>query len=218
MIGLALAAAIAAAQPAPAERLPYSVVFARERLGPWRVDARTLVEDVAGLPMISSTECRVERPGLSLVTWQDGGLSLQLAGGNREMDLHFGSEDIRRVALDERVWAVRWVTDPDDVDQFRDVTYPPPPPCPGCIAARSGSWRMQRRPRDPWLPYGTLTNELLEARMLRIGFVGEAEDGGREGPLLWASVPLTGLGEALAWCRAAMASERARLFHAGVGE
>lgn len=215
MIGLALAAFVAA-QPAPAQELPYAVTFARGRVGPWRAEARTSVEDVGGLPMIRAVECRIERPGLHLTAWHEGGLALQLQGSSREVDLEFNSRNIRRLALDGRTWAVRWVTEPEDADHFLDVAYPPRPPCPGCIAAMSGSWRMQRRRGEPWLPYGVLTNELLEARMLRIGFVDEVEESEREGPLMWVSVPLAGLDGALAWCRAAMASDRAQLFHADV--
>ena len=242
MSGLLLAVALAAAQPAPAPaepapapapapRLPLHVTFARAMVGPWEVEARSLVDDSTRLPLLAGMECEMKRSGISLRTWPDGGLRLRIESG-LDPDLDFEEADLRAIALDRAIWEYRWIDSSATNDHFIDVVYPPPPPPPdpcggrrghdiilyGCPQTVRSGYTIVRRPGGPSLPPDTLANELLGTRMLRIGFLDRDREEGAEGPLLWAEVPLAGLAEARAWCVQAFASDRARLFHGGLPE
>ena len=77
---------------------------------------------------------------------------------------------------------------------------------------------MRRRAGDPWLPPELVNNALLRGRVLRLGFQQFDENDRLAPPLLWAEVPLAGLDRAIAWCRAALASEAARRLRGGLEE
>jgi len=233
MIGpLALAlAAVGAAQPAdpqaapaPARRddLPRHVIFARTMLNGWRLEARTDVDDVGGFPIIEGAYCEMKRSGLAITTWLDAGLWIRLGDTSAEPSLGFRNENIRRIVLDDKAWEYRWRRTRYERDHFRNLTYPPPPdPCGtlyGCGGAFSYDQAIRRRPGQPWLAPELLGNEFLRARMLRIGFQDPDAPDGRPGPMLWAEIPLTGLGRAIAWCRSALGSAAARRFHNGLEE
>jgi hypothetical protein len=235
MIGLlaaaTAAAGLAASLPAPREPLPREVIFARARLAGWRVEARTDVEEVAGLPTIGGVHCEIARSGLKLVTWREGGLTIEIGYSGEDPELDIERGDIHRIALDERVWEFRHLRLHGDQDGFSNVRYPPfPDPCAGmsshqiivygCGADVVYAWSegIRRRPGQPWLGTGLLADELLRARVLRIGFRQPDRDDGAARPLLWAEVPLTGLDRAIGWCRSAFESEAARRFHGGLEE
>lgn len=233
MIGLLAAAAFAAAQPAaaatPPEDLPRRVIFARTRQDGWRLEAKTEVDAVAGLPIIESAYCEIKRGGLAITTWLDAGLWIRLGDTSVRPDLGFQPDNIRLVALDDTVWTYRWRRVGYADDHFRNIAYPPPPdPCGGrrghsiilygCNSALSSNRAMRRRAGRPWLAPELLANEFLGARMLRIGFQDPEGPERSAGPLLWAEIPLTGLDRAIAWCRGALASEGARRFHGGLEE
>jgi hypothetical protein len=231
MPGLLLAATLAAAQPAtataPPEDLPRRVIFARTRQDGWRLEAKTEVDAVAGLPIIESAYCEMKRSGLAITTWLDAGLWIQLGDTSVGPGLGFQPENIRLIAIDDAVWEYRWRRVGYADDHFRNIAYPPPPdPCGGrrghsvilygCNSAVSSNRAMRRRPGRPWLAPELLANEFLGARMLRIGFRDPEAPDGRAGPLLWAEITLTGLGPAIAWCRGALGSEAAQRFHGGL--
>jgi hypothetical protein len=234
MIGLLAAAALAAAQPAtapaPPEDLPRRVIFARTRQDGWRLEAKTDIDEVAGLPIIESAYCEMKRSGLSVTTWIDAGLWIRFGDSAVEPDLDFRPENIRRIGLDDRIWEYRSVRTGYDRDQFRNIAYPPPPdPCGGrrghnlilygCpIGVISSDQGIRRRAGRPWLAPELLANDFLRARTLRIGFQDPEAPEGRAGPMLWAEIPLTGLTRAIAWCRGVLASEGARRFHGGLEE
>lgn len=216
MLG-ALALLLAAqATPALPDRLPRRVISARERVAGWRLEAYTDVHEVGGYPMIARSLCEMTRSGLKLATWPDGGLEVNLADNSEEPELDFEREDIRRIALDDDAWEYRWERLDERFNQFSNVAYPPPAPCPGCIPVIHSSERL-RRPGGPWFSRDMLANHFLRARTLRIGFqVRDRNDDRVPGPMLWAEIPLGGLGEALGWCRSALGSEAARRFHGGL--
>jgi hypothetical protein len=230
MSGLLLAAALIAAQPAAAQpapaapaapaSLPYSVTFARTGLGPWKIEAKTIVDDTTGLPMIETARCDIERDGLELSTWPQGGIWFRLEGSIGPTGLGFGSSAIRRVGFDGDVWELRWIEAARPFERFVDVDYPPTPtpePCYGCVSTTYGHWASRRRPGDPYFTPQVLANRLVQAGAVRIGFQEEADEGAARGPMLWAEIPLAGLDGALAWCREAMASDRSLRFHGGLG-
>ncbi len=223
-------ALLLAAQAAPAlpDRLPRQVIFARTRLDGWKLEARTDVDEVGGYPMIERSLCEMTRSGLKLTTWPDGGLWIELADTSEEPELDLEREDIRRIALDGEVWEYRWQRLDERFNQFSNVTYPPPRnPCAGMsshtiilygcgIPVIHSSERLRRR-GGPWISAGMLANHFLRARTLRIGFhVRDRNEDPVAGPLLWAEIPLAGLGAAIDWCRVAFGSEAARRFHGGL--
>ncbi|HEV7658535.1 MAG TPA: hypothetical protein VGO55_01695 [Allosphingosinicella sp.] len=238
MIGPLALAAIAAAQPAapaaapapPAqrERLPREVIFARARQNGWRLEAKTEVDDVGGFPIIENAYCEIKRSGLAITTWGDSGLWVRFGDTSVEPGLGFRDRHMKRIALDNVVWDYRWSPSSYDRSHFRNVIYPPlPDPCGGrrghdiilygCGGnVTSFSQGIRRRAGRPWLAPELLGNEFLGARRLRIGF--QDPDGDGRGPMLWAEIPLTGLREAIRWCRGALASEGARRFHGGLEE
>lgn len=225
-IALLLAAQTPPALPDP---LPRRVVFARERIAGWLLEARTDVDEVGGYPMIERTLCEMTRSGLRLTTWPDGGLWIELADRSEEPELGFEREDVRRIALDDRVWEYRWERLDDRYNQFSNVAYSPPrDPCAGmsshtiilygCGIPVIHSSERLRRLGGPWISAGMLANHFARARTLRIGFHARDRNGDRvPGPMLRAEIPLAGLGEAIDWCRSAFGSEAARRFHGGLG-
>jgi hypothetical protein len=239
MIGPLALAALAAAQPAdqaaapapPArrERLPRHVIFARTRQNGWRLEAITDVDDVGGFPIIESAYCEIKRSGLAITTWGDAGLWVRFGDTTVEPGLGFRDRDIKRIAFDDVVWDYRWSPAAYDSNQFRNIAYPPlPDPCGGrrghdiilygCGGeVTSFSLAIRRRAGRPWLAPELLGNEFLGARRLRIGFQDPDHSHGR-GPILWAEIPLTGLREAIGWCRGALASDAARRFNGGLEE
>jgi hypothetical protein len=225
MMGLLLVVAFAAAQPAAAAPpapaappLPYSVTFARSRIGPWNAEAQTIVDDTTGRPLIDQTKCDIERSGLQLTMWPQGGLWFEL-NNNGDPHLGFGRDDIRRIGFDGETWEMRQIDITDTgFDHFVDVVYPPPRPrCYDCLRVTSSYWVARRRAGDPYFIPQVLTDRLVRARMLRVGFQDEVDEGETPGPIMWAEIPLAGLDRAIAWCREAMASDRARLFHSEIG-
>jgi hypothetical protein len=233
MIALLAAALTAVQAPQPAgegaekPRLPYSIEFARARFGPWEVEASSLVEDETGVPMRSYLFCEMRRSGAVLRTWSHGQLSVYFGGYNLKSDepeLGVAPNEIRRIELDGSAWDYRWLGRWPENRQFADLRYPPPAPKypPGWDHIHypiqdvlSGSIAVRRGPGAPWFGADVIANALVRARRLRIGFVDDDRDPRPdEGPLLWAELPLDGLGEAFAWCRAAMDGDKARLFHA----
>jgi len=222
MIGLLAAASLAAAQPPAAPvlpaNLPRKVIFARTMLDGWRVEALTDVDDVAGFPVIGSAFCELKRSGLMLTTWGETGLWVRFGDNSVDPELGFEARQIRRIAIDDAVWGYRDIDTRPGEHQFVNVAYRPWPPCYGCLTARSASVRMRLRAGDPWMSPNLFGNALLGARVLRIGFQHKDEHDNLVPPMLWAEVPLTALDRALAWCRAALASEAAHRFHGGFEE
>jgi hypothetical protein len=222
MIGLLAAATLAAAQPAAApalpQDLPNKVIFARTTRDGWRLEAMTDVDNVGGFPVIVSAYCELTRSGLKLTTWGETGLWVRFGDNSVEPELDFEAQQIRRIAIDDAVWEYRDIDTRWGEDQFANIAYRSFPPCYGCISARSFTVGMRRRAGHPWLSPALLANALLGARVLRIGFEREEEPHRLVSPMLWAEIPLAGLDGAIAWCRAALASEGARRFHGGLDE
>lgn len=197
MSGLVLAAMLAAAQqPVPTS----SVVFARGHLDRWSMQAINVVDHEPSGPIIRRTLCQIERDGLRVMTWRQGDVSFAFEGivatGGRQHGL------VRALVIDGIAYEVERRDRGALTDRYTDVTYPESQ----TVYPPSGffSLAVRRRGSDLWLSAGNLTNELIEARQLRIGF---RPAGTR--PLLWIEVPLSRLRAALDWCNAAMTSPNA---------
>ena len=220
MFGLLAAATLLAAQPAaapaPPADIPRRVISARTRIGGWRIEARTDVTIVAQFPVIDSASCEIKRSGLELTTWHDAGLGIHFGDNSMDPELGFESRQIRRIVLDDAAWDYREVDSPANAFQFENIAYRPLPPCYGCLLARSFTRDVRRRAGEPWVPPDLINNALLRARVLRIGYERLDENDRLVPPLLWTEIPLAGLGEAIAWCRAALASEGAHRLRGGL--
>lgn len=221
MIGMIAAAILAAAAqptaaPALPSPLPYRIIFARTTIEGWRLEAITEVDRADRLPMIRDALCEITRSGLKVTTWGEAGLRARFGDNSVEPELSFEPQRIRRLAFDDSGFEYRQVEDVGS-DRFVNVAYPPHP-CPYCPTAHAYSVGMRRGAGDPWMSPDLFTDRLLRARTLRIGFEREDENGRVVPPMLWAEVPLVGLDRAIAWCRAALASEGARRFHGGLEE
>lgn len=198
MPGLLLAAMLAAAQPAPARG---NLVFARGHLDGWSLQAINVVTNHPSSPTIDRMRCTIERNGLNVMTRREGNVSFLFSGsvarGGREHRIL--SSKVRRLEIDGVGYEVEPRYDGALTDRYTDVVYPEsqnvyPPGGTFFVAVR-------RDGGDLWLRLDNVANELIEARLLRVGFRDEVG-----GPLHWIDVPLTGLPAALAWCHTAMTS------------
>lgn len=205
MPGLLLAAMLAAAQQPDRAS---SVVFARGHLDGWSMQATNVVDHGRSGPTINRMLCEIEREGVRVTTWRQGNISFIFegsvtSGGREHQLLHSG---VRALMVDQVSYDVERRDLGALTNRYTDVTYPESQ----LVYPPSGFFLLavRRWGSDLWLHTGNITNELIEARRLRIGF----RDGGA-GPMLWIEVPLTALPEALNWCRAAMASPNALRLH-----
>ncbi|HVQ10074.1 MAG TPA: hypothetical protein VMS43_16745 [Allosphingosinicella sp.] len=199
MSGLLLAAMLAAAQQ---QGPPSNVVFARGHLDGWSMQATNVIDHGPTGPTINRMLCEIEREGVRVTTWRQGNISFIFEGGavprggRVNQLLHSG---VRALMVDQVSYDVERRDLGALTDRYTDVVYPETQP----VYPPSGFFflAVRRRGSDLWLHTGNITNELIEARRLRIGYRHAGA-----GPMLWIEVPLTGLPEALNWCHAAMAS------------
>jgi hypothetical protein len=219
MPGLIAAAVLVLGQTQPipsAQSLPGEFDIGESSVEGWEVRAWTDVDRSETPPVIRDIVCQIEKDGLELSISHYGGSRFVLTDWD-EHDAH----DARRIAFDDAVWEYHWRPwDPASV-QFADVPYPPPPPPPdetcglgghnlilyGCTHVEAGARLVRRTAEEPWMWLDSLTNELMRAHRMRIGY---RPADGEEGEMTWKEVPLAGLDQAIAWCRANMATDAAR--------
>jgi hypothetical protein len=210
MLAIAAQAAAPAAQPTANSGSPFhNLVFARESRDGWSLQAINVFEERGGVPIINRMLCRAEREGVQMETWRQGGVSIMFGGpirrDNRERILR-GSR-LRALVVDGIAYEVEPRADGSRTDRYTDVAYPdsqivyPPDEMFFNLA-------VKRQDSALWLDISSLTDELIGAERVRVGF--QVEDGA---PLFWLDVPMTGLNGALVWCQAAMASPAALRFH-----
>lgn len=219
LLGLALAAAPQADAPPPPEP---EVVFARGSQGGWSMEGRTVVVEgsperpgfPATGPTIRDMFCLARRNGIAVSIPREGGLDLEIEAGVTEngRGRRLSAVDLRAFLLDGAAWEVQARSDSAFSGRFADVAYPGHEPRESDMMDRHLA--VRRPPGNVWLPLGTLADDLLRARMLRLGFVETARDpAGEEHPMIWIDVPLGGLAGALGWCQRAMASPNALRLH-----
>jgi hypothetical protein len=198
MAGIALTALLAAAAQSEAPReLPIGSAV----LGGWQLAAVTIVGEQDGRPVIGDKRCTIRRTGLELIIPLEQPIAFRLAGPGTG----FAEADIAAIALDDRVYAARIVSD-HRLSRYRDVDYPPAQvqiPVPEPVVTLG----VQGAPGQPFLHVASLLNEMLAARRLTLRY---RRAGGNEGRF---EIPLTGFGRALSWCQTAFASDRARRLH-----
>ena len=219
MTGLFAAVALVLGQPQlapPAQSVPGEFDIAESNVEGWAVWAWTDVDRSEAPTVIRDIACKIEKDGLELAISHYGGSRLVLT----DLDGH-DAHDAHQIAFDDATWEYLWRPwDPASV-QFADVSYPPPPPPPdpncglrghnlilyGCTQVEAGARLVRRTAEEPWMGLDSLTNELMRAHTMRIGY--RPSDGeGRE--IVWKEVPLAGLDRAISWCRTAMATDAAR--------
>jgi hypothetical protein len=224
MIAILLALALAAAPRAdyPPPRPDREVTFARGSQGGWSMEGRTTVDEgYPGRPGSPGTEptirdmfCMVRRNGISVSILRGGGLGLgieaRVAENGRERRLR--AFDLRAFVLDGATWEVHTRSPNDFTVRFTDVAYPRPELGPS--HGQDQHLGVRRPPGNVWLHIGTLADDLLRARTLRLGFREDVADPEAwDNPVIWIDVPLDGLADALSWCRRAMASPNALRLH-----
>jgi hypothetical protein len=224
MIPAVLAFALATAPQAgePPLRHDPEIVFARGSQGGWSMEGRTAVrEGYTGRPGIPATEstirgmyCFARRRGIQVSIRREGGLGIDIQGSVTEegRERRLRAFDLRAFVLDGTAFQVQTRSRNDFTERFTDAAYAEPELGPSNVKDRQLG--VRRAPGVVWLPISTLADDLLHARMLRLGFREEVEDPDAwDTPMIWIDVPLDGLGDALSWCRMAMASPNALRFH-----
>ncbi|HVQ10075.1 MAG TPA: hypothetical protein VMS43_16750 [Allosphingosinicella sp.] len=223
LLALTLAAAPQADAPPPPPPPEPEVIFARGSRGSWSMEGRTVI--VLGSPEtpdFSATEptirdmfCLARRNGIKVSVLREGGLDLEIEAGIIEngRERRLSAVDLRALLLDGAAWEVKTRSESEFSGRLADVVYPDREP--ESAATTDRHLAVRRPPGNVWLPLGTLADDLLRARMLRLGFREEVRDpdAGEEDPMVWIDVPLDGLAGALSWCQRAMASPNALRLH-----
>lgn len=217
LLALAPAPAPQTANPPPPER---EVVFARGSQGDWAMEGLTIVVEgyparppdfPATEPTIRDMLCYARRNGLTVSIGREGGLGLGIAASVTENGRarRLRPFDLRSFLLDGATWEVRTLSERDFTERFIDVAYPGPDE--GGSGIQDRHLGVRRPPGNVWLPIHVLADDLLRARMLRLGLREDVRDpeAGDEDPMVWIDVPLDGLAGALSWCQRAMASPNA---------
>jgi hypothetical protein len=216
-----IALLLGTAPPGPPERpdAPPRLELGEATVGGWSVQAWTEVNREPDPPEVQNVACEMERDWLQLRSFELGGLAISFGRGA------FDSHRIRRLVIDRVQWEYRWVAGTEATRHFTDLVYPRLPEPPSncgltghaailygpCIPIEYGA-RQVRRPGTPhWFFLDVVAPDLVAARSLRVGY--RDEDDPPAAPLHWKSLSLSGLDRALAWCRAAVTSARARRLH-----
>jgi hypothetical protein len=207
MSGFLLVAFLAAAQQQPVQGRS-NIVFARGQLGGWSMKATNVVDNEPSGPVIDRMLCEIERNGVSVMTWRWGEVAFafggSVGGGGRERRL--SDSNVRALVVDGVSYDVERRDDGTLTDRYTDIVYPQSQ----IVYPPNGFFffAMRRQGSDLWLNANNLSNELLDARRLRVGFRDSDA-----APMLWIEVPLTELAAALGWCHAAMTSPNALRLH-----
>jgi len=194
-----LALLAAAAQPGAASAHPAEFVAGRARLGGWRAEAVTMVENRATLPLIGDQRCTVSGHGLHLVIGGSNGGGLEIGGAGAP----FAMSDIVAITLGERVYEARMLPLSVRRARYTDVDYPPDYADPDAAAPIEDWLAVRLAPGDPWLNVSSLLVDLFEVRSIGINY--RADD-----HLVRTRLSVGGLGEAVQWCERIFESPAAR--------
>lgn len=209
--------ALAAGLALAAQEIPETVRFAAAQFQTWRTEARTEVElqRVEGadrpLPVVREVRCRASTANMQVDVDRRGRFSMHFGIDGDDGEPGFTTTNVRSLWLDRTRYEAQAVQTLHFRWRFADVTYPTSEDI--ILPLFQGYLAVRQAEDHPWMDVTTLLDELMEGRALRLGF-GDMVDG-RLGPLVYRTVSLRGLREALVWCGRQIRSDRAYRLHQG---